>query len=500
MSRHYKLSKSKLLAFRQCPKRLWLQTHRPDLADYDDVTTAIMAAGTEVGEVFRTLYPTGVLIDGDDLAEALVKTRDMLQDDLKRPIFEATLEASDVLVRVDMLSPEADGFRLIEVKSSTSVKPYHLDDAAIQTWVAIQAGIPVKQTAIAHLDNSFVYPGDNEYSGLFAEQAIDSEVSERLAHVVHWVSDAKAMLAGDEPCITAGDQCHQPFDCPFLAYCAPDVGEPDFPVAILPRNSRLVAQLKVEGYRDLREVPDERLTREIHQKILRVTKSGEAELTEEGRQIARSLPYPRYYLDFETIAFAVPRWAGTRPYQQVPFQFSCHIELAPGMIAPTGFLSSDGEDPRRDFAAALISAANARLFVEQGMTFDPIGPVLVYNAAFERSRIKELAEHLPELAEDLLAICERMVDLLPITREHYYHPEMRGSWSLKAVLPTTGANLSYDGMTVANGGMAQEAFLEMIEPETPVDRKEALREGLIDYCALDTYGLLELVEFFSKDQ
>lgn len=500
MSRQYKLSKSKLLAFRQCPKRLWLQTHHPERADYDDATTAIMAAGTEVGEVFRTLYPAGVLIDGEDLGDALLKTRDLLQAEPKRPIFEATLEACDVLVRVDMLSPEADGFRLVEVKSSTSVKPYHLDDAAIQTWVVTQAGIPVKQTAIAHIDSRFVYPGNSEFSGLFTEQAIDPEVSERLPQVVRWVSDAKAMLAGDEPCITAGDQCHQPFDCPFLAYCAPNVDEPEFPVEILPRNYRLVAQLKDEGYSDLREVPEERLAREIHRKVLRVTKSGQAELSDEGRRIARSLPYPRYYLDFETIAFAVPRWVGTRPYQQVPFQFSCHVELAPGIVAPSAFLSTDGADPRRAFAEALIEAVNPKIFADMPVSGSKPGPVMVYNATFERSRINELAAYFPDLADKLVAINERIADLLPITREHYYHPEMRGSWSLKAVLPTIGADLSYDGMAVANGGMAQEAFLEMIDPETPVDRKEELRQGLLDYCALDTYALLQLVDFFSKDQ
>lgn len=499
MSHAFKLSKSKLLAFRQCPRRLWLQTHRPELAEVDKATSAVMASGTNVGEVFRSLYAEGVLIDTDTLGEALSMTRDVLRDSPTQPIFEATFEAGDVLVRLDMLAPTDGGYRLVEVKSSTSVKHYHWDDAAIQTWVAGQAGIPIADTAIAHIDNRFIYPGDEQYQGLFAEQSINDEVAERLPQVIHWVRDAQAMLADAEPCIEVGAHCHDPFSCPFINYCSPAVDGPEFPVDILPRNYRLVNVLKAKGYADLREVPDELLEKELHQKVLRVTKTGRAELSEDGRAIVRALLYPRFYLDFETIAFAVPRWKGTWPYQQVPFQFSCHMELGLGTVAPVFFLSTDGEDPRRAFAEALIKAVGVSPYPGMNVANIETAPVLVYNAAFERSRIKELVTCFSDLADELLAINERMIDLLPITREHYYHPEMRGSWSLKAVLPTIGAGLGYEGMAVANGGMAQDAYLELISPETSECRREELRQGLLDYCALDTYALVQLVEFFSKE-
>lgn len=498
MARVFKLSKSRLLAYRQCPKRLWLQTHRPELAEVDAATSAVMANGTEVGEVFRTLRPDGFLIDTDTLADALSITRQALRDKPGTPIFEATFEADDTLVRLDMLAPANRGFRLVEVKSSTSVKHYHLDDAAIQTWVAQRAGIPVNDVAIAHIDNRFIYPGSAHYAGLFAEQSINDEVAQRLPQVIHWIKDAQAMLAGTEPRLEAGAQCHDPFACPFIEYCAPAVDGPEFPVDILPRNHRLVNALKAEGYADLREVPDQRLENELHQKVLRVTKTGQAELDEEGRKFVRELPYPRFHLDFETIAFAVPRWQGTSPYQQVPFQFSCHVELVPGTVVPFAFLSTDGTDPRRPFAEALIKAVSISGLPGLNMANAQTAPILVYNATFERSRIKELAAAFPDLADQLGAINERIVDLLPIARAHYYHPEMRGSWSLKAVLPTIGAGLDYDGMAVANGGMAQDAYLELIAPETPENDREALRQGLLDYCALDTYALVQLAEFFAR--
>ena len=168
MSSQFKLSKSKLLAYRQCPKRLWLQTHRPELAEVDAATSALMANGTTVGEVFRSLYANGVLIDDENLGDALASTRAILGADPTRPIFEATFEANDVLVRVDMLAPSENGYHLIEVKSSTSVKDYHLDDAAIQTWVTAMAGIQVTRTAIAHIDRAGPRNLDREISASLA--------------------------------------------------------------------------------------------------------------------------------------------------------------------------------------------------------------------------------------------------------------------------------------------------------------------------------------------
>lgn len=502
---HFKLSKSRLLAYRQCPRRLWLQTHRPELAMADTASAAWMASGTEAGEVFRSLHPEGILIDTDDLGEALRQTRTLLASQPRKALFEATLEAGDVLVRIDLLAPDEAGYRLVEAKSSTSVKDYHLDDAAIQTWVAQAAGLSVTGTAIAHINREFVYPGQQHYQGLFAETRIDQEVAARLPFISSWVKDAQATLAGKEPDIPPGEQCEQPFSCPFWMHCQPATsGTADYPVTILPRSQRLVEELKREGYADLREVPEERLENERQRTVWRATQSGQAIVGEEIRYLARTLPYPRYYLDFETIAFAAPRWAGTRPYQQVPFQFSCHTEIASGIVLPAAYLDCDGNDPRRDFAETLIATVDPAKLAKMGLdapagASPQPGPILVYNAAFERSRISELAAAFPDLAPALHAINTRLVDLLPPTRAHYYHPAMHGSWSLKAVLPTIEPGLAYEGMAVANGGDAQTAYLELISPETSAERRAALRQGLLDYCALDTYGLLRLVAFFAGE-
>jgi hypothetical protein len=251
----------------------------------------------------------------------------------------------------------------------------------------------------------------------------------------------------------------------------------------------------------LRDVPGDRLEKAKHQRVWRATVCGRAEVSPEaGRQLA-ALPYPRFYLDFETIHFAVPIWVGTRPYRQIPFQWSCHIESAPGVIAHHAFLAEGQSDPRRDFAVSLLKVLDKRSLPEtdQDLASDA-GPVFVYNQAFETSRIRELALTFPDLASALHAVLDRVVDLLPITREHYYHPAMRGSWSIKAVLPTIAPELAHDRLTVADGGMAQAAFLEIMHPQTTGERREQLRQALLEYCALDTWAMVRLTQFFTEHQ
>ena len=478
------LSKSRLLLHRQCPKRLWLKVHRPELEEVDDSNQARFTTGTYVGEVAQQLYPDCVLIDGNDLGQAVIDTQAILAGE-KRPIFEATFQADGLLIRADLLLPNQNGYRMVEVKSSTSVKDYHLTDAAIQSWVAEKAKLPLTSMEIAHLDNSFVYPGGGDYQGLFHYADISEQIADIKADVPAWIIAARETLSGEEPRIAPGVQCDTPFECPFFGYCSPMVEDKDvFPPEVLPYGGALAATLRAEGYTDLRDVPEERMTNWKHQRIWRVTKSGKAELNPEaGMQIAE-LPFPRYYIDFETINPAIPIWAGTRPFMQVPFQWSCHIETAKGAMTHCAYLADGRGDPRRPFAESLIEAVGTD------------GPIFVYNAPFERSRMQEIADYYPDLAPALNAAIDRIVDLLPIAREHYYHPEMRGSWSIKAVLPTIAPDLAYDKLEVANGGMAQEAFGEIMQLETSPERRQQLHNALLLYCERDTLAMVRIARYF----
>jgi hypothetical protein len=480
------LSKSRILIHRQCARRLWLQTNHPELAEEQAATASRMAAGNRVGELARSHYPGGLLIDGDNLAKALEDTRQALAEP-PRPIFEATFDAGGVLIRADILRPESSGYRMIEVKSSTKVKDYHYEDAAVQVWVAKAAGLPLTGIDIAHINNGFVYPGGGDYSGLFAHADISESVTALENLVPDWAGAARETLeARNEPDVATGEQCSNPFPCPFIKHCSPQADENAYPPEILPYGKSLAAELRAEGYADLRDVPEERLTDPKHLRVWRASVNDQPELDATAGDELRALPYPRYYLDFETIQFAVPIWAGTRPYQQIPFQWSCHVESADGSIEHRAFLAEGDVDPRRAFAESLIAA------------LETDGPVLVYNAGFESARMKETAMAFPEFAPALHAAVDRIVDLLPIARDHYYHPAMRGSWSIKVVAPAIAPELTYEGLEVAGGGMAMEAFAEILDPATKPERRQQLRSALLEYCKLDSLANLKVAQYFQN--
>ncbi|MGV1098742.1 DUF2779 domain-containing protein [Thiovibrio sp. JS02] len=484
------LSKSRIQQHLQCPKRLWLSVNRPELAEEDASLAARLAAGNEVGDVARKLYPGGVFVDTLDAKQALSVTEQTLAGK-PCPIFEAAFTYDGVLIRADLLFPMRSGYRMVEVKSSTSLKEYHLADAAIQSWVARKAGLPLKCIEVAHINNEFVYPGNENYDGLFSHVDVTNDAQLLDKEVPKWVIAAQKTLSSKrEPSIDPGNQCTDPFACPFMGYCDPDPDGDVFPPEILPyRNGKSMAEnLRAAGYEDLRKVPKGLITEPKQQRIWRVTKTGKAELDPEAGEELKVLSWPRYYLDFETIQFAVPFWAGTSPYKQIPFQWSCHIEKKNGSIEHKYFLAEDTSDPRRTFAEFLIAALGSR------------GPVFVYNAGFEAGRLRELARDFPPLAPKLDAIRDRFVDLLATTRNYYYHRDMRGSWSLKAVLPTIAPELSYDDLDVADGGMAQEAFLEFLHPETKEERCRKLRNDLLVYCERDTWALVKLARYFQNQK
>jgi hypothetical protein len=444
--------------------------------------------GNQVGELARTFYPDGVLIDAPSGAQQLAETARVLSGP-RRPVFEATFEADGVLVRADLLLPYAGGYCLVEVKSSTEVKPYHLDDASIQAWVARQAGVPVVRVEVACIDKSFTYKGDGNYEGLLKHVDVTATTRSFEQHVPGWVEAARQALQHGEPPVDVGDQCLTPYACPFLHTCSPKPtpsSGTNYPVEILPWSDKPAIDLLVEGYDDVREIPPGRLKSTMHERIRRACISGSAELSPGVLAELGHLGYPRYYLDFETINLSVPIWANARPYQPVPFQWSCHVEKKRGAIDHQEFLASGTEDPRLAFAESLVAAL--------GQT----GPIFVYNAGTERSHMQHLALRYPDLAPALKAAIARIVDLLPITREHYYHPGMMGSFSIKDVLPTIAPELAYDNLEVGGGTQAMEAFNELLNPVLSPARYAVLRSALLSYCERDTLALVELVHFFGK--
>ena len=477
--RRFGLSKSKIAAFEQCPKKLWLATHRPELAEQDEGAEARFATGHAAGDEACRQCAGGVMVEAEpDLAAAIATTRALIEGGHDAPIFEATFQHDGVLVRCDVLEPDGSGaWRMVEVKSSGGPKPYHEGDLATQIWVVENAGVPLSGAAIRHIDTSFVLEREGDYRGVFADAEMRADLAPVVAERGAVVAAARATLAGSEPVVDVGEHCDAPFACEFAGHCHAGLPDgPEWPVTVLPYGGG--KKWLAKGVTDLCAVDPAALTNATHAKVHAATVSGVAYHDREGARVATAdWAFPRIWLDFETIAFALPRWIGTRPYEQVPFQFSAHVEAVDGAMCHVEFLSLDGADPRRACAEALA-------------TLPGEGALIAYNAGFERGVIMKLAAAFLDLAPTLESLAARLVDLLPVARAHWYHRDQRGSWSIKAVLPTVAPELDYAGLEVKDGGNAQAAYLEAADPATGADRHAALENALRGYCARDTEAMV----------
>jgi hypothetical protein len=270
----------------------------------------------------------------------------------------------------------------------------------------------------------------------------------------------------------------KPFQRRDLSVSARHLG-PEWHVSVLPNGGG--KRWLEQGIDDLLAIDPAQLTRVIHRRVYDATLTGVAYHDAEGACAAmKSWAYPRTWLDFETVAFAAPRWFGTHPRRPIPFQFSAHIEQTNGHIDHREFLSLDGTDPRRSCAEALADM------------IPPTGAVIAYGASFEKRCIIDLASAFPDLEEGLRAIADRLVDLLPVTRANWYHRDQRGSWSIKAVLPTVAAELGYSSLEVKDGRSIQKVYLEAIAADTGEPRRQAIDAALREYCGRDTEAMIVL--------
>ena len=483
------LSKTKLLSLVQCPRKLWLETYSPELVpDPSAEKTALLATGNVVGEIARQLYGRGgghVVNFDRGLRAAIESTRALVERGGREPIFEATFDRDGVSVRIDVLDRTEPTPKIVEVKSSARVKDHYVDDCAIQAWALAQNGLSVRQIAVATLNPAFVYAGDGRYEGLLVETDVTERVQERVADIGELVVAARRTLAAlDEPAVAVGTHCGTPHECDFYTHCAPPPGK--YPLLDLGGSKEKLYELMHSGFTDVRDVPEEKLESDVQRRIWQQSRLEVPYVGADLRAVASTLSFPRYYLDFETIGPAVPIFAGTRPFEALPFQWSCHIEKGRGEIEHAEFLELDGGPPMRALAEKLLATLGTR------------GPILVYTP-YERRVLHDLAARYGDLAAGLKQLAERIVDLHPVTRRGYYHPAMHGSWSIKAVLSTIAPDLSYEKLGAVRDGLAaQTAYLEAIDAKTSAARRAELRGALLDYCRHDTLALVRLVEFFGR--
>lgn len=503
------LTKSDLQSLHQCPRKLWLEHHRRDLIPHEDPSLWRRATdGNFVGAKARqalgadVLWPPAV----EDPLAAFERARQLLHQHPGRPAVEVPLLHGDLHTRADALVPETDGYVLRETKAATfplkkdkttpdAPDEHHVRDVAIQVWAAQALGHPLVRAELNLLNNQWRYPGNGDYSGLFRTLDVTAAAQALAPFVPQWRDDARAVLAGAMPQARTGRQCEEPYACPFRGYCKPlDPPGEAHPITLLPdaAGKKLAKKLHQEkGYTSLLQAAPAELTgaqAALYRRIQHAHAQGAAVIEPGAGALLAALPYPRYFFDFEGIDLPVPHWSGVRPYEHVPFQWSCHIEGEPGVFEHAEFLDLTGDDP------SLPCIERMREVIA-----DDGGPIFVYYATYERKRLEELTVRHPEHAELLNGFIARLVDLLPVVKDHFYHPAMAGSFSIKKVLPVIAPDLRYDDLDeVQEGTGAQLAYLYAVfDPNTTAERKAQLDAALRRYCRQDTWAMVEVAHFLA---
>lgn len=482
------LTKSLFMSGQQCAKRLWFEVHQP--LESQTVLSMPVFNGGDFDRAAQSVG-AGALISRDGgLAGAVSATERALVSGDAPALYQAAFRAGQWVAIADVLRRNGKAFDLIENKVATTVKHEHLVDAAFQAFVLEQAGVRLKRTFIGHVNSAFELRQPGQYRGLVTEEDVTTEVRKLKRTIPRLASKGLSVLGRrSAPDIAMGGHCESPYPCPFIDRCSASLPPaPEFPVSILPRGGKLVAALIAEGLHDLKAVPLERLKSETHLRLHAATLSGEPFFAASATRKIRALKPPYSYLDFETLPLAVPRVVGTRPYEQCPFLWSLHIENGDGSVRHIEHLSTEWPNGVDELARALLAALPLR------------GPVFVYNASLERSALTLLARLTPALKSGIRRVLRRIFDLLPVTRAAYYHPGMRGSWSIKHVVPTIDPALGYEGLTeIRDGGSAQAAFLELLDPSASPGRRADLEMRLKAYCERDTRALLSLRQFLCRE-
>ena len=445
---HRLISKSSYIRGRQCQKSLWLHLNDPEERDETSIAQQqIFDTGHSVGFLAQQLFPGGVDASRGDhslVAEAVGYTAELIAGGCT-VIYEAAFSDGETLCYLDILVKEPGGWAAYEVKASTHVKGYHIHDAAFQYYVITHSGLPLTGISLVHVNNLYVRRGDLDLQQLFSTELMTKHILPLQAAIPGNLSSLFEMLKEDTmPVIAMGPQCKNPFRCDFCEYCMQSIPAGD---------------------------DDSGETRPANR--------DQAALDE----FLGDLEYPLYYMDFETIQFAVPQYDESRPYQQIPFQYSLHIQLTKGgPVEHLAFLGTPPSDPRPAFIESLLTGLGDS------------GSIIVWNQAFENTRLREIARDFPEYAAAIDPLFGRVADLMvPFRRKHLYNPEMNGSYSLKAVLPALITDISYSALEIQEGCTASLTYESLYHDEDP-GSVQVKRDNLLEYCKLDTLSMVRLLE------
>lgn len=476
-----RLSKSRYTDGIKCHKLLWWKIHEPLALELqpDKVLQDRFDQGKQVGELARTHFEGGVLVDlpYNAVAERVALTRKLL-DDGAPAIFEASFFAGNTFVAVDVLARADGGFRLIEVKQTSSQKEEHLPDVAVQLHVLNQSGIRVTGADVMHLNKECHFP---DLSNLFERTDVTALV-EPLLGKVGWEIDAQlAMIDGPLPKVDIGRQCHEPHECPFMERCWPQ--DPDHIMRLYSIGPKRGCDFLASGVHRIADLPATQRLNDTQKRQIRAMKEGRIVVEPGLKQALAPFECRLGFLDFETINRAVPVWPGMVPHEQAPAQFSYHEANGDGSYTHAEFLAEGPKDCRPELARRMVEATRG---AERVATY----------SGFEKTRIRGLQQAVPELKTELEALEHKLIDLLPVVREHVYHPDFRGSFSLKYVLSPLVPELTYSDLVIIDGLVAsvEIARLLFVAGKIPKEEHDRVRQDLLNYCERDTWAMVKVLE------
>ena len=489
-----KLSKSLYTKGIQCVKALWLKKYKKEILTPPlEASLAIFERGNEVGELACKLFPKGKkVVYSKDFSSMVNTTKEYIEQGV-RNIYEATFVYEGILVLVDILVVKEEGVHIYEVKSSSHIKDIYIHDTSIQTYVLKKLGFNVLSSNLVHINSSYIRGDYLDLYKFFTVVNISKEVEDLQKDIPAVLINFKLYLDDkiNEPNIDIGKHCKNPYPCDATEYCW--TKQRQIPVYsifnIFNQGSKKQIELYDEGIKNVEDIPEDFDMTSAQKQAVQNYKTKETYINKEKiQEFLNTLTYPIYHLDFETFQQAIPQWQGISAFMQIPFQYSLHIEQEDGSIEHKEFLALDGIDPRKELSKKLCKD------IPSDVT------VLAYNMSFEQGVIKKLASNFPKKSSHLLAINENMKDLMfPFLKKYYVKPEMKGSYSIKYVLPALDKKMqeSYKKLEgVQNGSQAMNVYANLSK-QAEVDKKR-IRKNLLKYCELDTLAMVKILNKLKK--
>lgn len=479
----FKISKSDYVLGIKCSNALWFKKHRKDLTPVVD--QAVLDTGNMVGELARSRFPNGINITVKPWeSEAVAQTKRALVEKVPY-IFEATLETdTGEYCAVDILRNNNDGtWDIIEVKSTTRPHDYHLIDASFQRYVFTQCGVNIRNCYILTLNPEYSRHGALDVDELFTLHDVTDELQDTDT-VQSEVARIRAILDGPELGIAISKvKCNRFYECGYKCHCWRNI--PEYSVFDAFKGAT-ADEIYAKYGADLRNIPAELRGQQMHQGDIEAYLDN-IDLINKDKllEFTNQLRWPLYYLDYESIQAAVPMFDNSRPYQQICFQFSLHVQRIPGgELEHYEYLH---DDPKNDPRPCLI-----KKLIE---TIGDSGSVIVYNQGFEQGRNSEMARDFPEYADQLNAINDRMVDLLiPFRERGLYRPCQKGSASIKHTLPAFVPEMSYANLGIHNGTEASDQFMAFMTGKQTQDETKQMMSNLHEYCGQDTMAMVRLLD------